>query len=160
MTPADSEKPAPDPVPSVWTLKKKQKAGAELSAAERQVIREYEAKYRSSRVSIYVPPKELAEFEDLAAKKGMQFSPWIVNQVGLSLQDKTPREQELDAQLLKVVAERDNLRLQLGQLATENAEATRRERNHADALRRLVERIARLRDQKLGIEAGDEGAKA
>ncbi len=136
--------PATSGKPSVWDLKKKQRAGEELTAEERALVRAYEAKYGPCQISVYFPSEALQRYR--AEAKGRPFSPWIVNQIDLSLLDKTPAEQELQAKVDRVIAERDNLRSQIGQLATENAEANRRERNHADALRRIAERIARLRE--------------
>lgn len=158
--PPDQEKREPDdasnaaaasPAPTVWSLKKKQKAGAELTAEERAVIRAYEAPHRPKQVTIYFPEESLAEFRE--ASKGQPFSPWIVNQVHLSRQDKSPKEADLEAKILKVTAERDLLQQQVGDLATKNAEATRRERNHADSLRRITERVAAYVQAKDAEEA-------
>jgi hypothetical protein len=150
----DSEKPAPDlnaattTEPTVWQLMKRRKAGDKLAAEDRAVLAAYHRKYAPSRRGIYVPAKSLELFKELAGKQGMTVGPWLVQQAHVSLMDKSPQEKALEEEILRVTAERDNLRLQVGQLATENAENTRKAQNLVDELRDLAQRLAEAREAR------------
>ena len=134
--------------PTVWELRRRRKAGEALTDAERAIITTYESKYKDGRKSVYLPLGELEDFVRLAEAKGMDFSPWLVHQVRLSLVDKSPNEKRLEEDLNRTVAERDNLRSQVGQLATENADCSRRVRNLVDDMRKLAVRLAEREDEK------------
>lgn len=128
--------------PTVWELRRRRKAGEALTAEERAIITEYEAKYQASRKAVYAPAGELVEIMKRAEDKGMNFSAYMVHAEQLSRVNKSPNEKLLEDDLARVVAERDNLRSQVGQLATENADCTRRVRNLVDDMRKLAVHLA------------------
>ncbi|HUR62412.1 MAG TPA: hypothetical protein VM286_08640 [Candidatus Thermoplasmatota archaeon] len=163
MPPEVSEKPTPDlnaTAQTPWQLMKRRKAGEALTDAERAVLAAQDRKYAPCRRGIYIPAVQLEVFDRLAHEQGMTLGPWLVHRANLSLMDKSPQEQLLEDEIVRVTAERDNLRLQVGQLATENAENTRKAQNLVDELRDLAQRLAKAREARERGEETDEGADA
>lgn len=141
--PPEDPKPLADPVdaaPTPWSLMKKRRRGEALTQAERKILADYHKPYSRNRSPQYLSRAELEDWSRLAEKAGMRLNPWMRRQVHRSLQDRTPAERALEEDLARITAERNNLRQQVGDLAYENTDLTRKGESIADELRVLTKK--------------------